>query len=299
MSRKRQVLLAVAAALAAAVAALAATAAAPPAPTTPPAPPAPPAAGAVAAVKAHGKLVMLSFPHQENPFIRVQTEVDLQHYEGIDYEVMQGFAGALGVKLEVHPVKPSFDALVPALLRGEGDVIASSFSITPERRAVVAFSQPYYTVHTVVVVPAGSPVHTAADLAGRTASTVRGSSLEERIKGLHPGKVHYVEFTRWNYDALEEKEADFTVLDETSTLRLLRFYPDLRVGFQLPGADDYGYAVKPGSDLLAALDGYLAGLRSNGKLAEIVHRYLGAGDAAHEPPPPGRPGAPRSTGGHT
>ena len=296
MSWKRQVLLAVAAALAAA---LAAAAALPQASPATPTPQAPPITSAVAAVKARGKLVMLSFPHQENPFIRVRTEVDLQHYEGIDYEVMQGFAGTLGVELEVRPVKPSFDALVPALLRGEGDVIASSFSITPERSAVVAFSQPYFTVHTVVVVPAGSPVHAAADLAGRTAATVRGSSLEERIKALHPGKLHYVEFTRWNYDALEEKEADFTVLDETSTLRLLRYYPDLKVAFQLPGADAYGYAVKPGSDLLAALDGYLAGLRTNGKLAEIVHRHLGAGDAAHEPPPPGRPGAPRSTGGHS
>jgi polar amino acid transport system substrate-binding protein len=304
MSGKRQFLRAGATVHAVAPAAVAAGAAARSAPVAPAAPTAPaaaatapPAAGAVAAVKARGTLVVLSFPHQENPFIRVQTEVDLKHYEGIDYEVMQGFARALGVGLEVHAVKPSFDALVPALLHGDGDVIASSFSITPQRSAMVAFSQPYFTVHTVVVVPAGSPLRTAADLAGKTASTVRGSSLEERIKALHPGKLHYVEFTRWNYDALEEKEADFTVLDETSTLRLLRFYPGLKVAFQLPGADSYGYAVKPGSDLRPALDGYLAGLRASGQLDEIVNRYLGAGDAAHEPPPPGRAGAAPHPGG--
>lgn len=234
----------------------------------------------VAAVKARGKLVMLCFPHQENPFIRIKTEVDLQHYDGIDYEVMEGFARSLGVNLEVHPVRPNFAALVPALLAGEGDVIASSFSMTPERRAKVEFSTPYFTVHTVVVVPSASQVRSPADLHGKTASTVPGSSQEERIKALHPAKIRYVDFTRWNYDALDEGKADFTVLDDTSTWRLLRFYPHLRVAFQLPGEDTYGYAVAPGSDLRQAVDRYLGQVQSNGQLAEIVRRFLGDNGAA-------------------
>jgi ABC-type amino acid transport substrate-binding protein len=240
--------------------------------------------GSLAAVKARGKLVMLCFPHQENPFIRVKTEIDLNHYEGIDVEVMEGFARSLGAALEVRQVKPSFAALVPALLSGQGDVIASSFSITPERRSKVEFSRPYFTVHTVVVAPAASGLRSPADLAGKTAATVRGSSQEERIKALRPGRIHYVEFTRWNYDALDEKAADFTVLDDTSTLRLLRFYPHLKVAFELPGADPYGYAVKPGSDLRAALDLYLAEIQANGRLDAIVHRYLAANAAPPAPP---------------
>ncbi len=237
-------------------------------------------AASVAEVKARGKLVMLCFPHQENPFIRVKTEIDLQHYEGIDYEVMAGFARSLGVPLEVRPVKPSFAALVPELLAGKGDVIASSFSITPERRAKVEFSTPYFAVHPVVVVRADSAARTPADLAGKTAATVRGSSLEERTRALKPGKIDYVDFTRWNYDALDDKEADFTVLDETSTWRLLRFYPALTVAFQLPGIDTYAYAVAPGGDLRAALDRYLDQLRKNGRLAEIVRRFVGDAGAA-------------------
>jgi|HubBroStandDraft_3_1064219.scaffolds.fasta_scaffold09368_3 ABC-type amino acid transport substrate-binding protein len=254
--------------------------------------------GTVAAVKARGKLVMLCFPHQENPFIRVQTEVDLEHYEGIDYEVMAGFARALGVALEVRPVKPSFAALVPALLSGQGDVIASSFSITPERRRQVDFSRRYFAVHAVVVAPVASGLRSPADLAGKTAATVRGSSQEERIKALRPGKIHYVEFTRWNYDALDEKAADFTVLDDTSTVRLLRFYPQLAVAFQLPGEEAYGYAVKPGSDLRAALDAYLAEIQANGRLDGIVRRYLAPATPADpaNPPNPPRPPAPSAGG---
>lgn len=243
-----------------------------------PAAAAPAAAGgsAVAAVKARGKLVMLCFPHQESPFIRVDVELGIDQYEGVDYEVMTGFARTLGVALEVHPVKPSFASLVPALLAGEGDVIASSFSITPERRQKVDFSRPYYTVHTVVLARKDSHYKSPADLAGKTATTVPGSSLEERIKELHPGSIHHVEFTRWNYDALSEHAADFTVLDDTSTLRLLPLYRDLELAFTLPGVDDYAYAVAPKSDLREALDRYLDDVRRTGRLDKILRFYLGA-----------------------
>jgi len=226
-------------------------------------------------VKARGKLVVLSFPHQESPFIRVKVEVDLDHYDGIDYEVLEGFAKSLGVRLEIHPVKPSFAELVPALLRGEGDVIASSFSITPERKEKVDFTDPYFAVRTVVVVPKGSSIHAVADLAGKTGSTVQGSSLEERMKKL-PGEVrfHYVDFTRWNYDALMEKEADFTLLEETFVWRLLPVYPDLKVAFALPDKDVFGFAVAPRSDLRAALDAYLQQIKDNGELDAIVRKYL-------------------------
>lgn len=232
-------------------------------------------ASSVADVKARGKLVMLCFPHQESTFIRVKTEVDLHHYDGIDYEIMEGFARSLGVTLEVKAVKPSFAALIPGLLRGDGDIIASSFSITPERSKKVEFSQPYFNVHTVVIAAKSAGFQGPESVKGKTGSTVRGSSQEEKMKQLSPGRVHYVDFTRWNYDALMDKDADFTVLDDTSTWRLLQLYPDLAVAFELPGVDSYGFAVAPHSDLRESLDRYLDTIKSNGTLDEIVRRYLG------------------------
>ena len=232
-------------------------------------------ATSLAEVKARGKLVMLTFPDMESAFIRVDVDKGLDHYTGIDYEILSGFARSQGVALEVRPVKPGFADLVPTLLRGEGDVVASSFSITPQRREKVDFTEPYFGVRTVVVVPKDSPIHSLADLAGKTGSAVRGSSLEAEIQKLGNVKLHYVDFMRWNYDALMEKEADFTVLEEPFTWRLLDSYPDLKVAFALPGKDAYGFAVAPGSDLRFALDTYLAQLKADGKLDEIARKHLG------------------------
>ncbi len=234
-------------------------------------------AGEAAQVRARGVLRMLSFPDQESDFIRVQVDLGLGHYEGIDYELMQGFAESLGVRLEVVPARTSFGDLLPMLLEGAGDVVASSLSITAERRRKVDFSAPYFVLKTVVVARRGSPLKTTADLAGKTGSTVPASSHHELIKAIPNVKIHFVDFARWNLDSLVEGTADFTLLDEPQAWALLKVYPDLEVAFELPEVDSYGFAVAPGSDLLPLLDRYLDEMRRSGRLEDIVRRYLGPG----------------------
>ncbi|MBL8920289.1 MAG: transporter substrate-binding domain-containing protein [Myxococcaceae bacterium] len=97
---------------------------------------------------------------------------------GFDYELSKLLARQLGVRLEVV-VAPSYEALVPMLRAGKGDLIAASLTVTPERAAQVAFSTPYLFVKEVIVersaADAGTPVTALEHLAGRTV-TVRPSS---------------------------------------------------------------------------------------------------------------------------
>jgi polar amino acid transport system substrate-binding protein len=240
------------------------------------APPEPAAAAPLKEVKARGKLIALAFPNQENRFVRVDVERGLGFYEGINVDLMQEFACALGVTLEVRPVKPTFGAQIPALLAGEGDLIASSFTITPERRAQMIFSQPYFELRKVVVAKKSLGLSGPADLAGRKGSVVIGSNVEDLVRKISRVPPHRVEFTRWNYDAITEGEAEFAVLDGPAAWHLLPLYPDLEIAFTLPGVDHYGFALAPGSeDLRDALDAFLAGIQQSGQLAEIVRRHLG------------------------
>lgn len=232
----------------------------------------------LADVQAAGKLVMLCYPHQESAFIHVDVEKGLGHYGGIDYELMEGFARSLGVALEVRAVKPSFGELMPDLLAGKGDVIASSFSITPERNKKVAFSTPYFTLKRVVVARKESGFRSPADLAGKKGSTVKGSSLHERMKTLPGVQYQFEEFPRWNLDAVDTGKAAFTVVDDSGLRRLLPLYPGLEIAFELPEEDYYSFALMPGSQLLGALNVYINRIEESGELAAIVRRHL-------EPPP--------------
>ena len=62
---------------------------------------------------------------------------------GFDIELARYVARKLGKKLEV--VNMDFGGLIPALISGKVDMIATCITITDERAKSVLFSEPYYT----------------------------------------------------------------------------------------------------------------------------------------------------------
>lgn len=247
------------------------------------------AAAKIADVRERGELVMLCWPHQESVFVRRMVKElgreGLNVIGGIDVEVMKRFAERLGVKLRVKPVSPDFAALIPSLLAGEGDVIASSMSITPSRAELVEFSSPYFRVKKAVVVRRDSTISAVADLAGKVASVAHGTSHEEQLLelGYDDLEILPVQFMLENYQAVAEGRSDFTLVDASSAERVLA-YPDLKgklkVAFTFPESDYFSFAFPPGSELREALDELLAEMRASGELDAIVARHMGPEKAA-------------------
>lgn len=243
----------------------------------------------IAGVRERGELVMLCWPHQESVFVRhLVNELGregLNVIGGIDVDLMERFAERLGVKLRVKPVRPDFAALIPGLLAGEGDVIASSMSITAARSQLVDFSTPYFRVRKVVVTRQDSAISSVGDLAGKVASVAHGTSHEEQLQALGFADLELlpVQFMLENYEAVAEGRSDFTLVDSSSAQRVLA-YPDLqgklKVAFTFPESDYFGFAFPPGSELREALDELLAELRRNGELDAIVAHHLGPEGAA-------------------
>jgi ABC-type amino acid transport substrate-binding protein len=227
--------------------------------------------GRLDTIRQRGELAVLSFPYPASTFVRETSDGG---YTGLDYDIMEKFAGALEVELTIRPVD-SFDQLIPRLLAGEGDLIASSFSITPARAEVVRFSDGYFPVLLMVAARKGSGLTSADDLDGLTALAVKGSSQEARLLQI-PGVV--VEHRAQNADvhrSLAGGEGDFALFDSTTVAAQLDDYPQLEVAFQLPDRQYYGYAAAPGSDLLPALDEHLAALKREGLIFHLIRRHLG------------------------
>jgi len=123
--------------------------------------------------------------------------VDGAETGGVTYEYMRAFEaflrkrqGGKGAKVAVYFVPVSRDRLIPALLAGEGDLVAANLTVTPERRAEVDFSDPYLkNVKEVVITgPASPELATVDDLAGQEVWARRSSSywasLEARDRRL-------------------------------------------------------------------------------------------------------------------
>lgn len=240
--------------------------------------------GELAKVKKRGTLVMLCFPHQDNPFISVNLDRGPMRrggtaadFLGFDVEMVAGFADSLGVALVVQPVsKPGYDELIPDLLAGRGDLIASSFSIIPARQVHVTFSEPYFTVPQVVVARKGSSIKSAADLSGKRAATVRGSSQADLLLrlGVKEQDLVYSEFTRDSYAAVADGQVDVTLLDGTSVQRVVKEYPNLEIATTVGNGSSYGVAFRRGSDLIPSFNAYLALLRKSGKLEALSAKWV-------------------------
>lgn len=240
----------------------------------------------LARVKKSGKLVMLAFPHQQNPFIRVNLEKgamvrsgSAEYFRGLDVDLMSGFARKLGVALEIHPVsEPSYGALIPDLLAGQGDLIASSLTITEERRRQVDFSRPYFRAWPVIVTREhDDEIRGLADLKYRVGAVGKGSSHEERLlkMGVASEMLRRYDFAIEAYGAVADGQAEYLMADNSSAATVLKEEPGLKIAFSLPEEHFFGIALPPGSDLLPALDEYLAEAEQSGELERLRELYFG------------------------
>ena len=96
----------------------------------------------------------------------------------LDYDVARGLSGALRLEAGTGVKAQNFAEMMTKLLQGEGDIVAASLTITPERQEKAAFSLPYLHVDEYLVTKAGEPDLPAAveDLAGMEIGVRRSSS---------------------------------------------------------------------------------------------------------------------------
>ena len=75
---------------------------------------------------------------------------------GFDVDSLNWIAKNMGFEVSHKPM--AWDGIIPALLAKQIDMVCSGMSITPERAKMVMFSDPYWQVNRVFVVPADSSI---------------------------------------------------------------------------------------------------------------------------------------------
>ncbi|WP_292897825.1 amino acid ABC transporter substrate-binding protein [Nitratireductor sp.] len=183
---------------------------------------------------------------------------------------------------EVEYVTMSFSGLVGALESGRIDTIANQITITPEREAKFAFSQPYVIDGAQVVVKKGNEgeITGPESLKGRSVAVNLGSNFEQLLREL----PYADEIDIKTYESnLEQDTAlgrvDAFVMDRVSASQVIKETP-------LPLA----LAGQPFSEIRNALpfrnddeskalrdrvDAAITTLKENGTLTEISQKWFG------------------------
>jgi ABC-type amino acid transport substrate-binding protein len=227
----------------------------------------------LAEIKARGTLRVLGVVDDpEDEFITPQPG------RGLDRELLEGFARLQGVKLEVVNAA-GWDALVPALLQGKGDLIAGRFTVTEARRKLIEFTPEVFPTRNVVVTRAPHRVvKTLDELRAEKVGTVKGTSMADAVAaaGVPAGQVDDGVASGHLPDALKAGRVGAIVLGVENAISARRADPDLQIGLFLgaPGALAWGVPRKS-PHLLQVLSEYVASTRRTPTWNRLVVKYFG------------------------
>ena len=98
---------------------------------------------------------------------------------GFDVESMDWIAKTMGFEVKHQPM--DWDGIVPALMNKKIDMVCSGMSISPERAAVVNFSDPYYVIQKVILVPTDSSLTAEQAINGPTKLGVQRGTNEHEL----------------------------------------------------------------------------------------------------------------------
>jgi polar amino acid transport system substrate-binding protein len=194
---------------------------------------------------------------------------------GYEVDLVNILADAMGVKAKLVPMP--FPELLPALQKGDVDMIVSGMAITPERNTKVAFVGPYVLTGKSILTKsktlAAAQEVTDIDMASVTIAALAGSTSQEFAELVFSkAKLQ----TTSNYDEaiklVMDDQADAMVADiEICQITVMR-YPDAGLATLSDPLtiEPIGIALPPGDTLLINLvENYLGAIEMVGFLDEL------------------------------
>lgn len=250
-------------------------------------------------------LVLALIPHRQTPpqggqlndirhrdFISVFTRnTPTTYYEGrhgptgFEYELIRRFADYLDVSLAMDASRNTAGVL-EAVRSGEGDLGAAALPLDPTLPGVY-FSRPILELQPLVVYRRGlPPPRRPEDLQGLDIGVLQGSGASLILRELQTElpELSWKEAADLEVaDLLKRVESgslDAAVLN-THQFKINRlFFPGVENGFALGDPLSMAWAIpaEQGLGLLNEVNRFLDGLRIDGVLDDLVHRYFGHDD---------------------
>ena len=218
-----------------------------------------------------GKLVMVTnaeFPpyefHDQNAIV------------GIDVEIAGAIAEQLGLELEIEDI--AFDSIIPEIVSGKADIGAAGMTVTEDRKQNVDFSDTYAHATQVIIVKEDSEITGVADLEGKIMGVQQGTTGDIYVSGDYGDEAveRYAKGME-AVQALAQGKVDAVVIDGEPAKQYIKEVEGLKIIDESYTDEDYAIAIKKGNTaMVEAVNTALAELKSEGKLDEIVAKYIQA-----------------------
>ncbi|MFI9007694.1 transporter substrate-binding domain-containing protein [Actinosynnema sp. NPDC053489] len=239
-----------------------------------------PAGSTMARVQQRGRLVA---GVDQNTYLMGFRNPFSGELEGFDVDLAREVARAVfGDPGAIQFTVLTSEQRIPALERGEVDIVVRTMTATCERWQRVDFSTVYLQAGQRVLVPANSDVTGIGSLGGKRVCATKGSSSLANVAAAASGPVA-VSVPNWTdcLVMLQQGQVDAISTDDTILAGFAAQDPYTKVVGPQFTSEPYGMAFpKAGEDFVRFVNALLERLRADGTWARIHQRWLG------DPPEP-------------
>ena len=208
------------------------------------------------------------------------TFVKQDTLQGFEVDLMNALAQRTGDTVAFSTM--SFSGLIGALESGRIDTIANQITITPDRAAKFAFSQPYVYDGAQVVVKKGNETEITGveSLRGRTVAVNLGSNFEQLLRELP--FADEIDIRTYESNVAQDTalgRVDAFVMDRVSSAQVIKESP-LPLALAGPPFSEIQNALPfrndaDGQALRDRLDAALTEMKADGTLKAVSEKWLG------------------------
>ena len=232
------------------------------------------------------KVIMVGTDAAYAPF---ESQNEKGEIVGLTVDVVNAVAAKAGI--EVKFVNTPWEGIFNALSQGDRDMLASSITITDERKQTMDFTNPYFDAYQLIAVKQSSKVAKFDDLKKLKVGVQTGTTGDEavtKLLGKNSTAIKRFESTPLALKELEAGGVDAVVADNGVVIN----YVTNNAGAKFKTVSDkafvpeqYGFAVKKGNTaLLEKLNKGLADIKADGSYDKIYAKYFGTVVAAAPAP---------------
>ncbi|MBP5992202.1 basic amino acid ABC transporter substrate-binding protein [Piscinibacter sp.] len=250
-----------------------------------PAASAPAPAASVAAAPPPAKVFVVGTDAAYAPF---ESQNEKGEIVGMTIDMLSAVASKAGV--EIKFVNTPWEGIFNSLQQGDRDILASSITITDERKQTMDFTNPYFDAYQLIAVKANSKVAKFDDLKKLKVGVQTGTTGDEVVtkqQGKNSTNIKRFESTPLALKELEAGGVDAVVADNGVVINYVTNNPGAKfktVSDKAFAPEQYGFAVKKGNaELLEKLNKGLADIKADGSYDKIYAKYFGAAPAAAAP----------------
>jgi glutamine transport system substrate-binding protein len=194
-------------------------------------------------------------------------------FRGFEVDLTNAIANQLAIDVEYRCAL--WRVLLTQLSDGDVDIVCSAATITPARREVVEFSDPYLDTQLAIVMGADRSIEHLVDLAHLTTGVRISTVAEEFARAQIPAdRIRTFDLNTDTYSALTAGEVDVVIDDLPIAAHFARTM-GLGRPMPLPGTEaEYGYVFTKGNDhLRQRVNDALRSLREDGTWRTLRDRW--------------------------